>query len=319
LADVRDGGRVARLLAGWQGDPVRGFLPLRLFGAVHGLVLAGRAPELAPYYPTVGGSGDAEAAWPAFLDVVARCRDDILPVLDRFPQTNEVRRCAGLLGGFLEIAARHGRPLRLREIGCSAGLNLQWARYAYALGAHAWGDAASPVRIAAEWQGPAPALNVRPEIESRAGCDIAPRGVGSDEDVRVLESYVWGDQAERLEQLRAAVRIAREEPPRVERARAVDWLRRELAEDAPGTCTVVYHSSVWSYLPDEEQAEVRALLDAAGARATSGCPVAWLRHEEGGPVGTIEIRVRSWPDGEERLLGRGHPHGRSVEWLGAPA
>ena len=26
-------------------------------------------------------------------------------------------------------------------------------------------------------------------------------------------------------------------------------------------------------------------------------------------------RLRLWPDGGERLLGMGHPHGRRVEWL----
>ena len=117
LADVESRGPVARFLEDWQGDPVRGFLPLRLLGAVHERVLSGQAPELARHYPSAGGRADPEAAWQAMLRVIEEQGDALRPRLANFPQTNEVRRCAGLLGGFLEIAARTGLPLRLREIG----------------------------------------------------------------------------------------------------------------------------------------------------------------------------------------------------------
>jgi hypothetical protein len=30
-----------------------------------------------------------------------------------------------------------------------------------------------------------------------------------------------------------------------------------------------------------------------------------------------EIRLRSWPGGEDQLLGRSHYHGAWVEWLGS--
>ncbi len=317
LEDVRSGGVIAGLLDDWSGDPLRGFLPLRLFGAVHRLVLGGDAPELAGFYPTTGGDGDAAAAWPVFRRVVESHAEAIRPVLERFPQTNEVRRCAGLLGGFLEIVATtHGLPLRLREIGCSAGLNLQWSRFAYALGEHRWGDAESPVRIEAEWRGPAARFETAPPvIESRAGCDIAPRSIADDEAVRALESYVWGDQPERLEQLRGAIEIARADPPRVDHARADAWLADELAACATGAATVLYHSSVWIYVPVDEQQRIRGLVEDAGRRADADRPLAWLRHEDSGPAGQIEIRLQTWPGGEERVLGRGHPHGRRVEWL----
>ncbi|MCG8591340.1 MAG: DUF2332 domain-containing protein [Proteobacteria bacterium] len=314
LADVRADGRVAQLLDGWSGDPVRAFLPLRLFGAVHEIVLAGAAPALARYYPTMGGTADPDAAWPAFLDVLVQHPDRVHETLQRFPQTNEVRRSAGLLGGFLEVARRTGLPLRLRELGCSAGLNLQWRRYRYRLGPHVWGDRDSGVAIEAEWDGPPPHLASLPEIESRAGCDLDPRPIDDENAVRRLESYVWADQPERLQQLRAAIRVAREDPPRVDHASAAEWLAAELSAPPPGVCTVVYHSSVWNYLPPEEQDRVRGHLEAAGRAASAGQPLAWLRHEDTGELGAVEIRLQLWPDGEERLLGLGHPHGRRVEW-----
>lgn len=316
LADVKAGGPVARLLDDFEEDPVRGFLPLRLFGAVHARVLAGEEPDLARFYPSVGGVADAEQAWPSFVAALEANEAWIHGRLGRFPQTNEVRRCAGLAGGFLEAAHWSRLPLRLREIGCSAGLNLQWARYRYTLGRGTFGEAGSAVEIAPEWRGPTPRVDVRPVIESRAGCDLDPPRLADDAAMRTLESFVWADQPERLTQLRAAIAISRADPPRVDRARAIEWLPAELAGPVLDVCTVVYHSSVWIYIPAAEQAAIRELLEERGARASERDPLVWLRHEDGEVAGQIEIRIRCWPGGEERLLGMGHPHGRFVEWRG---
>jgi hypothetical protein len=317
LDDVVAGGPIARVLAGFEDEPVRAFLPLRLFGAVHGLVLAGEAPELARFYPTAGGVAEIDGAWRAFVDAVEANGEAVRARLGRFPQTNEVRRCGGLLPAFL--AAAHetgGLPLRLREIGCSAGLNLQWSRYHYTVADGTWGDAGSPVRIAPEWRGDLPHLDATVSIESRAGCDLSPPRLADDGAMRTLESFVWADQPDRLEQLRAAIAIARTDPPRVDAARAIDWLPNELAQPASGTCTVVYHSSVWIYVERDEQAALREAIEARGARATADDPLAWVRHEDGDVPGSFEIRLRVWPGGEERLVGMGHPHGKVVEWRG---
>ncbi|MGI9592783.1 MAG: DUF2332 domain-containing protein, partial [Myxococcota bacterium] len=252
-------------------------------------------------------------AWRALLGVIAEQEDEIRPRLSNFPQTNEVRRCTGLLGGFLEVAARAGLPLRLRELGCSAGLNLQWSRFHYELGPHRWG-ADSPVRLATEWEGPAPRLEADVAIESRAGCDLDPPRIASDADMRLIEGFIWPDQPDRLEALRGAVRLAREDPPRVDAARAGDWLPSELDAAPDSCCTVVYHSSVWMYIPADEQRAIRRAIEAHGSRATPQRPLAWLRHEDGKVAATVEIWLRLWPGGEDRWLGMGHPHGRRVEW-----
>ena len=314
--DVEAGGPLLRLVEDWPGDPLVGFLPLRVFGAVHARVLDGDAPELARHYPSAGGVADARAAWPAFRDFVEAQLESLKPRLRAFPQTNEVRRCGGLLGGFLTAARATGLPLRLREIGCSAGLNLQWHRFRYELGPHRWGAPGSPARIEAAWSGPPAAFEVSPRVESRAGCDLDPRRVDRDEEVRVLEGYVWPDQPERLVQLRAAVRVWREDPPRVDAVPAAEWLPAELAADTRGSCLVVFHSCVWMYLSEAERAGLRAALERRGERATANDPLAWLRAEdEPDRPGQIEVRLTLWPGGRERRLARGHPHGRSVEWL----
>jgi hypothetical protein len=285
-----------------------------VLGAVHERVLAGQAPELARFYPTLNGRPEWPAAWEAFRELVSEQREALRPRLASFPQTNEVRRCAGLLGGFLEVARETRLPLRLREIGASAGLNLAWDRYHYALAPHRWGDPRSPVRIEAEWHGAAAAFEERPAIESRAGCDLSPIHVTEAGEARRLEAYVWADQPERLAQLRAAIALARQDPPRIARESAADWLARELVEPAPGVATVVFHSSVWGYLGAEEQARVRALLAAAGARARRDAPLAWLSAEDEAGYGRMTIRLWLWPGGGSRALAEGHPHGRLVRW-----
>lgn len=315
LRDIERRGPVFRLIEDWEGDPLRGFLALRVLGAVHERVLLGEAPALARFYPSVGGTPEWPAVWQAFIDVVEGQAQALRPRLANFPQTNEVRRCGGLLGGFLEAAGETRLPLRLREVGCSAGLNLQWDRYRYALGPHRWGDVRSPVQIEAEWQGGPPRLGAPVEVASRAGCDLDPRDVEDDAQVRLLEAFVWPDQPERLEQLRAAVAVARRHPTRIERARAGDWLPRELAEDSDGECSVVYHSAFWLYLPPPEQDSLRAAIEARGAAATARNPLAWLRHEDAEAVGNIDIRLTLWPGGQDRILAHGHPHGRRIEWL----
>jgi hypothetical protein len=285
-----------------------------VLGAVHERVLAGHAPELARFYPTVNGRPEWPAVWEAFRDLVGAQREALRPRLASFPQTNEVRRCAGLLGGFLHVARETGLPLRLREIGASAGLNLAWDRYRYELAQHRWGDPRSPVRIEAEWHGQAAAFEERPVVESRAGCDLAPVRVGDAAQARLLEAWVWADQPERLTQLRAAIALAREDPPQIAQESAADWLARELREPAPGVATVVFHSSVWGYLGAEEQARVRELLAAAGSRTGAEAPLAWLSAEDESGVGRFTIRLRLWPGGESLALAEGHPHGRLVRW-----
>src|SRR5215210_7259838 len=85
--DVLGGGASASVLAGHEDDPRSSALPLRLLGGVHRLVLERRAPELALFYPSVGGRADAEAAWPALRAVLQQHRDELHAGLHQPPQT----------------------------------------------------------------------------------------------------------------------------------------------------------------------------------------------------------------------------------------
>jgi len=302
------------LATGFPEDPLRGLLALRLLGGVHALVLAGEAPELARHYPSAGGSPEHPAAGLALLELIERSRERLEPWLASVPQTNEVRRSAALLCGFLEIAARTRLPLALREIGSSAGLNLLFDRFHYALGPRRWGDPASPVRLVAEWQGEGgPPFEAPLEVASRGGCDLAPIRIDDPEARQRLAAYVWPDQPERLANLRAAIELAQEAGVAVEARGAAPWLARELAPTREDVTTVVFHSSMWIYLEPEEREAIRREIEAAGARASERAPLAWLQLEDGAP--RIALRLRLWPfSPEERVLADAHPHAAWIRW-----
>lgn len=323
ITDLGSGGPCARVLAAMpEGiDPIPDALALRFLGAVHRLVLAGEAPALARWFPTAGGlfvaATDAGAAAADFRDAVAEHEAALLHGLRQGVQTNEVGRCATLAVGFTEVLRSTGLPLRLLEVGASAGLNLRWDRWRYESGGVAWGDEAAPLRFVDAYRSPEPdvsaPLGVGAAVASRAGCDRAPIDAATPEGELLLRSFVWPDQAARHQRLTVALAAAREVPATVEAADAADYLRRVLAEPVEGVATVVFHSIVWQYLPASTREGVRAALDAAGAIASAPAPLAWLRMEPGpDPNEAAELRLTTWPGGADRLLALSGYHGNPV-------
>lgn len=317
VADLEAGGPLATLLEDWQGQPLLDALCQRVLGAAQGVALEGRAPELAGFMPSLGGTPAWPAAGDAFIAVVEREGRALRPRLDQQVQTNEVRRCAGILGGFLRAAKQTGLPLRLLEMGSSAGLHLFWDRYRYRLGPHRWGDPAASLELDCEWKGPPPDPDTNVRVASRLGCDLQPLDLRDPAQLRRIESFLWADQLDRHELLRAAAAALPEEGAPVERLGARAFVARELAAPQSGLATVFFHSSMWWYLPEAERAAVADTLESAGARARADSPLFWLRSEAPN-LDYVEIRLRSWPGGEDRLLARAHHHGRWVEWLDSP-
>ena len=300
----------ARLLA-WLGDPMTDALALRLCGGLHALVRADDAPSLASLYPPAPLPSE-EALRAAVAKTLVERAAELDPWLDSAPQTNEVGRSAVLMSGLLVAADRFRLPLRLFELGASAGLNLQLDRYGYDLGGAGAGDPGSALQMKPEWRGaPPPAAPVW--IAGRAGVDLNPVDPVAERE-RLL-AYVWPDQPRRLAQLEAALDIAAEDGPRIEAGDAADWLEHRLSVyPEPGVCRVVLHSVAFQYFSEEAQQRIKARLDEAGALASEEAPIAWLRLEKLAEDEHFSLRLRTCP-GEGRLLAWSHPHGAWVEWV----
>lgn len=311
VVDLQNGGVCVDLLTGRGDDPLASVLALRFLGGVHRIVLEGRAPELAAFYPSAGGADPGDPG-PTFLATVRRHRDEVSRRIEDGVQTNEVARAAVLVGGYAAVARRTLLPLRVLEVGASAGLNLRWDHFAYDTGRIVAGDPDSPVRFSGVWDGDPPELPAAFEVAERTGCDRNPLDATTPGGRLTLMSYVWPDQVERFQRLEAAIEVARRVPATVERAEATEWVARRLAAPTPGVATVVVHSIVLQYLSRANRHALREAITDAGARATGGAPLAWLRMEPAGD--RADVRLTTWPHGEERVLATAGYHGQPIWW-----
>jgi hypothetical protein len=198
----------------------------------------------------------------AFRAALLERWDDVRrAVLSHRNQTNEVGRCAALL----PVLAALPQPLALLEVGCSAGLCLYPDRYSYRYGDHPWLHPATgpaPVRLTCAVSGTPPIPDRLPTVVWRAGIDLHPLDVTSDDDVRWLECLIWPGQDHRRERLAAAVALARREPPTLVPGDLTERLA-SVAERAPADATlVVLHSAVMTYLnPAGRSAFTRAVRE----------------------------------------------------------
>jgi hypothetical protein len=314
-ADYERGGLTARVLAPHERDEPKTMLSLRFMGAMHRAVLEGKAPELAEFYPSVGGQVDLVRVWPVFSETLERLGEDLYEEIALPVQTNEVARCAALLGGFLVVAEETGLPLRVLEIGASAGLNLNFDRYGYASDGRSWGDSSSPVQLRGIIEGEAFPWSTGAEVTERRGCDASPLDPTSDRTRLLLRSFIWPDQTERFALLTAALDFARTSAAEVEQADAAVWAARQLEHPAEGRATVMFHSLVMMYLSDESREGMIAAIEAAGEGASDSAPVARLSMELGGDE--ADVRLKLWPGGEERLIAKAGYQGQHVHWLGS--
>ena len=300
-----------RRLLDWPGDvSARGdSVPLRLAGALHGLVIEGIAPDLAALYPPNPAPAN-DALWQAVSTALDMHQARINHWLDRPPQTNEIGRSACLIAAAHWLTARHDLPIVLSELGASAGMNLNWDHYALQAGPTRLGPADPALTLSPKWTGSAPA-QAQVRVAARRGTDLTPLDVSDPGDALRLQAYLWPDQPERLARTRAALRLP---PPPVDQGDAADWLETRLAQPFEGHLHLIYHTIAWQYFPQHTVARATKAIEAAGAAATDKAPLAWLRMEsDGTPPGAL-MDLRLWPGDLHFELGRIDFHGRWVDW-----
>jgi hypothetical protein len=244
---------------------------------------------------------------------VAECREEVLAtIMAHRTQTNEPARCATLL----PLLATLPPPLALLEVGASAGLCLLVDRYGYDYDGHRVAPlvrvGVDPPTFACRARGgtPLPARGV--EVVWRAGLDLEPVDVHDADQVAWLEALVWPGEGDRLTLLRAALAVARADPPRV----VAGDLRHnlvELAAEAPaGATLVVFHTAVLAYVADPAER-------AAFADTVRRLGAMWIANEALGVLG--DTGDEPWPRGRFLLSRDGRPvawtdpHGTAIDWL----
>jgi len=295
-------GLYVELLRRWSDDDVAAELvgtdpawdaPLRLLGGLHYLVLGG------------------EAGWDDPLEEHAAFLREF--VATQGVQTNEVQRSWVLLPLVLRVAQRTGsETFDLVELGPSAGLNLVWDRYAYRYEAGEWGREGAVLSFDGEERRPVPGelLRLDPRVRGRIGIDRAPIDVMMEDGARLLRSFVWAGQDDRMRRLDQAIEAVRTDPPELVEGDYVVELPEVLAAQPPDALTVVFQTASFGFIGDEGRARVREVLEEAGERR----PLAFIstgKPREGDAWG---LRIVYWPGGEREFAGHADFHGSWLSW-----
>lgn len=281
--DLRRGGICADVLPAQTrfGD----LIGLRIMAAIHLLAIERAAPQVALHAATLGGTAPDLSANPArerirfraaVVETIARHPERIRQALGQVPQTNEVGRSIPLRIALSYIAATSQGdaisqgwtpnrprpsqaqgirdpstclPVRLLEIGASAGLNLR--------ADHLPGESSLEF-------GP------MPRITERLGCDLNPIDPTTTAGRARLTSYIWLDDLIRFERLREALDVAARIPAKVVQEDALAFV--ESLELKAGSAAVLWHSAMWIYLAPPTRAAIEQQILRLGHGANPDQP-----------------------------------------------
>lgn len=300
-----------------------------LFAAVHFALLAGAEHALRRYYGHLLKPGEAlepvgPSAFAAFRDFVARHRAVIDPLIaTRVTNTNEVRRSVFLRAGYAVIAAETGKPLNIIELGPSAGLNLNWDRYACAYrlpgGETLHGGPASGLALDCEVRGEGvpPVPEAPPVVAARIGLELNPVDLASEADRRWLVALLWPGQPDRIARMQGALAIAADHPPPIRAGDALALLPSLLAAADPAHATVIVHSLVTYQWTEAMRAALDEGLLSVSRRSAVYRLSAEFRIES---EWDYPLRLDVYDGGaqESRILAGVHHHGAWIDWRAVP-
>jgi hypothetical protein len=300
---------------------------------LHHLALTGEAPRTAAFLPTCGGRFGPGAVAAAEADLDEKGQDLLDYLLSQELQLHLVERSAAYLLGAAMVADRFGGGLSVVDVGCSAGLNLLFDRYAYRFGTAAIGDSPLVIPVACDEACP-PVRHLLahgiPPVVGRYGLDPAPRNPADTADVAVLLSFLWPDQAEAANRLRTAAALAGEaiaagQGPDLRQGTAEDDLLPLLAEayDAmpEGNTLLVTDAFLWPYLSSPLRQQMAWAIQRLAAHLQPHKPMAWLQvepPEAGGSQAELKLHTFGWADKEDRAVRRlaaVEPDLSRVHWL----
>ncbi len=296
--------------------------PNMLLAAVHALLLEGaRGDPLARFYPDLTAEPQMPvAAAPSFRAFCLGHEDAIAAILGaRVVSTNEVARAACLLPAFAEVERHANLPLHLIEVGASAGLLLNWDRYAYDYGnGQTLGQPNVTLTLHCKLRGPGvPVLpEFLPAVASRLGIDPDPLDPNERADVTWLRALVWPEQAARAERLAIALTIGREAPPPMSVGSALDRLIPALGALPADAVPCVFHAFTLNQFSPDMRRDFEAQLCATAKRQ----PL-WRIGLEWGAPPAPELILAHYDGASVReiVLARCDPHGAWIEWLVRPS
>ena len=258
-----------------EAVPARARRPPLVLAALHDLVLAGRAPDLAEAYAAADGDAAARAA----VDTVVRMAGALAAAAGgRQVRSPEAGRSAVLHPGIAEAARRVGaEAVGLVDVSSPVGLNLHVDRICVTYdGGPVVGDPSSCVQLTTAVVGdrPVPALAVPPVVSRvRVGTDLVD--VTDADDARWLRACVAPDLPERAAELEAALAVITATPPVLLRGDPVEVLADAVARVPAGALPVVTTTWALSACSPERRARFLERLGEAAA----GRPVAWVSAE----------------------------------------
>ena len=284
-----------------------------LLGLLDEMPLIKRQPNLLLASARLGGAPIEDPS--TFVEAVIDAWDRISSIIaTRATQTNEAART----GTFLPIIAQLDGPITLIEVGCSAGLCLYPDRYRISYDGAAPLVADSPVSIEVAATGAVPILRRLPDVVARIGVDLNPIDVADPEARAWLEALVWPEHTQRLERLRAAMRVVADDPPTLIAGDLVDTIDDALALVPDGATPVVFHSAVLNYVSRADRQRFAARLDEHP-------DVVWISNEGPGVLDgvTTDLVVPVHAHNAAHFLvvlggcdviGMSDPHGSWIMW-----
>jgi hypothetical protein len=154
-----------------------------------------------------------------------------------------------------------------------------------------------------------------PKVAWRCGLDLNPLDVNAPEQMAWLETLIWPGCEVRRANLKAALCLARAQPPSVVRGDLGRDLAALIARAPTGVQLVVYHSAVLAYLPSASERE-------AFARSLRLTDAVWISNEPAAVFPEL-AKMAPPPQSPDQFLlavdGKPvawtGPHGQSITWF----
>ena len=281
-------------------------------------------PVLTPLYESlnVGTRPTPEEFASQVVDVLHDDPDLVASQLHRRTQTNEVGRSAVLQAVLRELAREGLDRVNLIDVGTSAGLNLYLDQYQVSRE-----PSSDPLTLTCEYLEDSYRPGPLPQIASRIGLDQNPLDLNSADDAMWLRACLWPENPERLARLTAIEHHIASWPPRVLlRGDALTALDEALAMVDPSAATVVMHTWVAAYFPEDlQRAFASRMLELVSASRVHWLYLEWPRAVKAlqppkppavSPRPGASQIVLARAGDEPRHVGWCHSHGR---WLSLSA